>query len=760
MRLVSMPFLLRSAAVGVPMSSAQSAESAPNLQGCMDRVAQMLPYCNASLALDQRLDDLMARMNLTEKIAQITPQGGDVDLCTTETRGKPEIGLPKWLWLVEATSNIASGCPAEGHCATAFVGPMGMGASFNRTSWRMKGSVLGTEMRAFANTHGSRFSPHAGAPIGLTAFGPNINIARDPRFGRNSELPGEDPFLSGTYGYEMVAGMQERDAHGYPKVAAFLKHFTAYSMETNRMHDNHNISLYDFYDTYLPQFERAARAQPAGVMCSYTAENAQPSCSNNWLLNTVLRSWLPDAMVTTDCLAVPNLRGAPVFAKDDTHAAAYALMNGTDLEMGSDLFKHLGDAVAQGLASEARVDQAVRRSFRVLFELGRFDPPEATEWSNIGYDDINSTNHQRIAYEAALQSMVLLRNDGALPLSQGIRLAVVGPQALSRAGLLDDYASDQVCFGGDDHCITSISDALEAVNTDGRTCAFQGVDVNSRDDANIPEAMNCARDSDVIVLALGIDKLIEHEGIDRSDIVLPGLQEFFARQVLALEKPTVLVLTNGGALAIDTLTARASPAPYAIVEAFNPSVSGSKALAASLFGLENCWGKLPVTIYPRSFIYEQAMTNYDMTSGVGRTYRYYKGEPLFSFGFGLSLTSFRMACQARAIEAFAFLCIVANIGDRDGDEVVQVYHQALDIGAVSHPLPKRSLVAFERVSVKAAAAVEVDLKFTAEDFMIVNAAGERTLYPGTHRLIFSRGHGDDQPFDVQFPSHHPREIVL
>eukprot|EP00438_Fugacium_kawagutii_P024421 Skav222384 [mRNA] locus=scaffold2692:366758:368391:- [translate_table: standard] len=174
---------------------------------------------------------------LASVAGQVLPQRKDSRTCTTFTTGKPEIGLPPWLWLVETNSGVDSACPAENHCVTNFVGPMGMAASFNRTSWHLKGYVMGTEQRALSNIGASRFHPDHKNPVCLTAFGPNINIVRDPRFGRNSELASEDPFVSGTYAAQMVSGMQQRDEKGYKKTAAYLKHYTAYSTEANRGHD-------------------------------------------------------------------------------------------------------------------------------------------------------------------------------------------------------------------------------------------------------------------------------------------------------------------------------------------------------------------------------------------------------------------------------------------------------------------------------------------------------------------------------------------
>lgn len=759
----------RRAAVATALLAAPVLQTtaAPNWHGCMDSVSKSLPYCDTSLSREARLDDLMSRFNLTEKVRQITPQKTIGNECDAYTGGKPEIGLPPWHWLVETNTNIASGCPVEGHCATTFIGPMGLGASFNRSSWRLKGSVFGTEMRAFTNIGGSRYKPDGKNPICLTGFGPNINIARDPRFGRASELPGEDPFLSGTYAVEMVSGMQEKDSKGFPKMAAFLKHYTAYSRETDRGHDSYAISDFDFGDTYLAQYELAftevGAGRPYGVMCSYNAENGVPSCANNWLLNEKLRGWSPDALVTTDCGAVRNLKGTPVFAPDDIHAAAFALMNGTDIEMGGNEFGLLDQAVQQGLATEARITQAVRRSFKVHFDLGRFDPPESSDYANYGLEHVNSSLHQQISYEAALQGLVLLQNDGgALPLKQGVKVALLGPQGEAQDQLLSDYAADEQCFGGDYHCIITIKDALVSTNVGGQVVVAKGVEVADNSTAGIAEALEAAKASDVVVLAMGNGRAIEHEGQDRTDTKLPGIQEDFILQVLALNKPTVLVLTNGGAVAIDRLMERAQgqTAPYAIIEAFNPAVIGAKALAASLFGLENRWGKLPVTMYPHSYVQEQDMANYDMTVAPGRTYKYYNGTALYPFGYGLSLTSFALTCSQSEDAPMSVTCTVSNTGDLQGDEVVQVYHSAAHIGRVDHPVPSRALVDFSRVTVASHDQEELSFTITEEQLKIVNKQGVRTLYPGKHHIIFTRGVVDDEQVFVVDVKTGTAEIVV
>lgn len=425
---------------------------APNYWGCTSHNQSLreLPFCNASLSIEERLNDLMNRLTLKEKIAMLSPQSNLGDTCATHTASVSRIGLPQYMWLVETNTAVASHCLSH-KCATEFSGPLSIAASFNRTSWYLKGSVFGTEQRAFMNIHwhrGGQYIPHNQAleGIGLTAFGPNINQQRDPRFGRTSELPGEDPYLSGEYAKQMVNGMQERDSNGYPKVLAYLKHFAAYSKEADRGRDAYNISTFDLFDTYLPQFEKAfVEANATGAMCSYNGINGVPSCANSYLLNDILRNqWgRPDAHITTDCGAVHNLLYPPVHASSNASAAAYALMNGSDIEMGSTLYNdYLLQAIQQGLATEEAVDRALQRSYRPHFVAGRFDPPEKSDWYKLGEKDIYSDQHQAIQLDAALQGLVLLKNDNTngLPLNaKTTKIAVLGPLGTTREGLMSDY---------------------------------------------------------------------------------------------------------------------------------------------------------------------------------------------------------------------------------------------------------------------------------------------------------------------------------
>ena len=285
---------------------------------------------------------------------------------------------------------------------------------------------------------------------------------------------------------------------------------------------------------YLPAYAAGMmEGNASGVMCSYASTNGRPSCANGWLLQQVLRERFgrPDAVVTTDGGAVNNFRGPPLNASSDEQAAAWALNNGSDINDGPE-FQHLPSAVAQGLTTEAAVDAALTRSLTQLFVAGLFDPPDRVAWTTIGRDAINSSKHQAINADAAQQSLVLLRNrDATLPLARGARVAVVGPQAVSRGARLSDYASEQPCFAEQDQCIVSIAEALgEALGAPAVTSAA-GVDINSADESRVDAALRLASAADVVVLALGTDKTIEGETVDRENITLPGLQQRFGQQV-------------------------------------------------------------------------------------------------------------------------------------------------------------------------------------------------------------------------------------
>jgi len=718
----------------------------PSYWACRTPRTREMPFCNTSLSHMKRVQDIIDRLSLSEKVKMLSPDTELGNNCDTHTRGVPRLDIPQYMWLVETNTGVAAACLNKQQCSTVFPSPAAMAASFNRSSWKLKGHVISRELRAYNNANWHRRTGLESL-IGVTGFGPNINLMRDPRFGRNSELPSEDPFLSGEYAVEYVNGCQELDKNGHPRMLAFLKHFTAYSMEANRGHSDFNISKFDLFDSYLPQYKRAFQgAKAAGVMCSYNAVNGLPSCANGHLLQMMLRGeWKQEhALVTSDCGAVNNLMGPPVSAPTNESAAAMALNNGTDIEMGSEVyFNHLQNAVRLGLTSTHAVDAALKRSLLALMRTGRFDPVEDTEWTRIAPKVVGSKSHKEASYEAALQSFVLLKNSNeVLPLkAASSRIAVLGPQSLTQHGLLSDYAPAP-CFNASYSCITTIADAIKQENgKGGETLVAKGVDINSTDTSGMEKALRFAQNADVVVLVLGDDFTIETEGKDRESIQLPGIQQQFALKVLALGKPSILVLVNGGAMGIESLADHAD----AIIEAFYPGPEGGQALAHTIFGKENRWGRLPYTMYPSTYVKEQNMSNYDMAKYPGRTYRYYQQTPVFPFGSGLSYTTFALR-NADAIVEFPniyFHCSLYNEGrsddnDDDGDDaVLLLYHipSSEYRSQVSYPVPFRRVIAFDRVRIGKGKMKHIRFTISVNQLGLTNADGVKHVYAGKHTLL-------------------------
>jgi beta-D-xylosidase 4 len=697
------------------------------------------PFCNTSLSVEERVAWLLSNLTTLEKLGLI---GADpaYNACPLVDAGVARLGIPKYMWLDETNTGIASGCAAPGRCATTFPSPAGLAASFNRSVWRMKGEILSTEQRAMNNLHWTRFSPNQ-EPffIGVDGFGPNINMVRDPRWGRNDEVPSEDPFLAGHYAANYVRGMQEGPDQRYIKMIAFLKHYTAYSVETNRAAFNANISTFDFYDTFVAQFEIAfTQGRASGAMCSYASVNGVPSCANPLLLTELLRNkWgMEDSVITTDCGAVSNMYYYNHFAANLSDAAAKSLNAGTDLNTET-VFSGLDmiAAIATGETNVSMVDRALRRSLKLRFRAGLFDPVVNQPYTTLGLTDIATPAHRHQNYDSALQSFVLLRNDGnaVLPLkAKSQKIAVLGPKISSTMTLLEQYYGDQVCYGGGFDCITTLAQAMQSYGGGSAyVTPFQAINVTGSNASLIPEALAIARTSDVIVLALGLDRQVEGETVDRTNTDLPGLQASFAQQVLSLGIPTVVVFINGGMISFDNILN--TKTPLAIVEAFYPGFEGANALACTLFGCANRWGKLPVTIYPTTFQSEANFYSFDMTAAPGRTYRYYQGTPLYPFGWGLSYTNFSYNCS-QLFAAFQITCTVSNVGVVDGDEVVLAFHRvSSDIRAKwPHPFPKKNIVGFERLFIKARSSATVVFDFAESAFESTNNEGARRVYQGLH----------------------------
>eukprot|EP00759_Apiculatamorpha_spiralis_P036763 PhF_6_TR37047/c0_g1_i2/m.54220/K15920/XYL4; beta-D-xylosidase 4 len=721
----------------------------PCSHGCTLPNTTKMDFCNSKLHPEFRVASLLRQLTLTEKIG-LVGANPNFDTCPLVDQGVPRLGIPPMMWLVETNTAAASECLAPGKCATTFMSPAGLAASFNRTVWKNKGSVISTEMRAYNNIGWYRAIDGTNENnyfIGLSGYGPNINIVRDPRYGRNCEIPSEDPFLAGTYAAHMVKGMQQGEEDPrYLKMMAFVKHYTAYSVENNRGAFNGIIDTFDMYDTYLAQYKIAfVDGGASGAMCSYASINGIPSCASSFLMNDVVRTqWgRPDVLFTSDCGAVSNMVEQNHYASSYQDASAKALNAGMDLNTESTYTLTLQAAIAQNLTTEAILDEAVRRVLTLRMRTGMFDPLPGQVYTTYNENNISTPESNFRNYDGTAQGFVLLKNDGALPLKRGTRLAVIGPHALSQRGLLEDYFGDHVCYGpgatANFDCINQIGPQIASDNGASMTSVVLGVTVSGNDASGIPAAVQAATSADVVILALGLDTIdVEHEGVDRTTIGLPGLQSSLAQQILALNKTTIVVLVNGGAVAIDDLVGPAN----AIVEAFYPSTSGAAALSKALFGDFNRWGKMPFTIYQSNYINEVDMNDMSMTNKAGRTYRYYTGTPQYPFGHGLSYATNSLSCSA---EQFKVTCNVCNVvGMVPADEVIMVFHRAgehirRNISG-SHPVPAKQLIEFERVTLPATGSCQtVSFKLSHDMFGMTTQTGARVVYPGEHYVDVTNG---------------------
>ena len=495
----------------------------------------------------------------------------------------------------------------------------------------------------------------------------------------------------------------------------------------------------------------ALLSTPPRIRCSYNALNGVPMCANEWFQTRLMRGEWGLGLATgggsycqADCGAVTSIGPGDDsnvvhnYVANATLAAAAALNAGTDMDcFGGFNEGMLQAAIDAGYTSEAVVDASLKRTYTLQFLAGRFDPLEAQPLTRIPFEAIDSEDHRALAFEAALQGMVLLRNDaGILPLpavNEG-RIAVIGPMGNVSESLLGNYfqqrcAADPTTFD----CVPTIAAAMLAANGGSGVTFSQGVDMNNDGEGGISAALAAASEADTVVLTLGFDRTVANEALDRSDIRLPGRQLELALAILKLRRPrTVILLLSGTALSVDELAAWTGSAPIAIVQAFLPGQAGGVPIARHLFGFANRWGKLPVTIMPAAFAGQLPLDEMDMAVGPGRTYKYYTGAPLYPMGFGLSYTRFELqggACsvagasptgaqkgmpvQLRASDTMRCSAVVLNVGTRDGDEIVQVYvepdHQVVSwpAGATKVPFVLRRLATWERVFVGAGSAVTV-----------------------------------------------------
>ena len=682
----------------------------------------------------KRAKELVGKMTLEEKASQLKFDAPAI----------PRLGVPAYNWWNEGLHGVA-----RAGVATVFPQAIGTAAAFDTDLTEKIGDVIATEGRAKYNAYAAEGDRDIYK--GLTFWSPNVNIFRDPRWGRGHETYGEDPYLTGELGAAFVDGLQGDGE--YLKAAGCAKHFAVHSgPEALRHKFDAKASKKDMRETYLPAFEKLVkRAKVEAVMGAYNRTNGEPCCGSKTLMEDILRGeWNFEGHYVSDCWAIRDFHTNHMVTDTAEESAAMALKAGCDVNCGN-TYLHIMKAYEQGLVSEEDITLAAERLFTTRFLLGLFDE---TEYDKIGYDKLECREHLALADRAAAESVVLLKNDGILPLKkENLKaIGVIGPNANSRAALIGNY------HGTSSRYITVLEGIQDAVGENIRVYYSEGChlfkdrveSLGLRQD-RISEAVAVAKNSDVVILCLGLDETLEGEegdtgnsyaSGDKVDLLLPEVQRELLEAVVKTGKPVVLVNMTGSAMDLRFAQEHCN----AVVQAWYPGARGGRVVADILLGEISPSGKLPVTFYHDT----EELPDFEDYSMKGRTYRYFTGEVLYPFGYGLTygsaaLEEVKLNGQSAGAgsevvlsgEEIASLEVtVANTGDRDIQEVVQVYIKAVDSADAT---PNARLCGFVRVSVKAGEKVTVVVPVDQDALTVINEEGEKVS--GGNRYAVSVGFG-------------------
>ncbi len=685
------------------------------------------PYLDPTLPVEARVQDLVARMTLEEKIAQMIYTAPAIE----------RLGIPEYDWWNECLHGVG-----RAGVATVFPQAIGLAAMWNPAFLQRVAIAISDEARA--KHHEAVRRGDRSRYTGLTFWSPNVNIFRDPRWGRGQETYGEDPYLSARLGVAFVKGLQGDDPR-YLKVVATPKHYAAHSGPEGERHSfDACVSKRDLYGTYLPAFQACVQeGEAASVMGAYNRVNGEPCCASKTLLEDILRQeWGFDGFVVSDCGAIRDIYEGHKVVSTAAEAAALAAKAGCDLNCG-ETYVALRDAVAQGLITEAEIDCCVQRLFAARMRLGMFDPPEMVSYAQTPYSVNDCPEHRELAVRTAQESIVLLKNDGdLLPLAPDLRsIAIIGPSADDVDALLGNYQ------GTPSEAVTPLAGIRARVSADTVVRYARGSALCEASADERAEAVALARDADVAIVVLGLSQALEgeegqQEGVgggqisqgDRSQLSLPAAQEELLEAVHATGTPVVLVLINGSPLAINW----ADEHVPAIVEAWYPGEEGGTAIASVLFGDYNPAGRLPITFY-RSVEDLPPFEDYAME---GRTYRYFRGQPLYPFGYGRSYTQFAYdnlqvtPDTVPAGEPVRVRVDVRNVGRRAGDEVVQLYLRDVE---ASLPVPIRELQGVARVPLAPGEMRTIEFALTPRQMAVVDEQGQRVVEPGEFEVWVGGG---------------------
>lgn len=685
----------------------------------------------------ERAEELVEQMTLEEKVSQTLHGAAEIQ----------RLGIPKYNWWNEALHGIA-----RTGTATLFPQAIGLAASFDEELVAEMADIIATEGRAKYNMH----VKYGDRDIykGLTYWAPNVNIFRDPRWGRGHETYGEDPYLTSRLGVRFIQALQGDDPV-YMKAAACAKHFAVHSgPEGERHHFNAVASKQDMYETYLPAFKACVQeGKVEAVMGAYNRTNGEPCCGSKTLLQDILREeWGFEGHVVSDCWAVRDFHENHHVTNAPVESVTMAMNNGCDLNCGC-TYPHLVQAVREGRVDEKRINEAVINLFTTRMKLGMFEEPGTVPFDSIPYTENDTPEHNRINEKISEKTLVLLKNEGGLlPLNKNNMktIGVIGPNANSRVALVGNYE------GTASRYVTVLEGIQDYVGDDVRVMYSEGcalfkdrVCVLSEPNDRLAEVKGVCEASDVVIVCLGLDATLEGEegdtgnefaSGDKPDLNYPGLQNEILKAAYESGKPVVLVSLTGSAMDLSW----ADEHIPAIVQAWYPGSRGGEAVVRLLFGECSPEGKLPVTFY-RSVEELPEFTDYSMK---GRTYRYMEQEALYPFGYGLSYTEFSLSEPEITVyegdkvsetgiirkgTGMTVRTVIRNIGKMAGGETVQVYVKSCCDGT-----PNPQLKALKKVFLNPGEEQEVVLTLKPEAFELFDIdgaaqilSGEYCVYTGT-----------------------------
>lgn len=708
----------------------------------MPSAAQEYPFRDPKLPLDERVRDLVSHLTLEEKAAQMQ----------NLTPAVERLGIPAYNWWNECLHGVGRSWDK----VTVFPQAIAMAATFDPEALQEMGRITSTEARAIYN-EANRTGKGGLQYKGLTFWTPNINIFRDPRWGRGQETYGEDPYLTGLLGKAIVRGLQGDDPVRL-KTSACAKHYAVHSgPEPSRHVFNAEVSDYDLWDTYLPAFrDLVVDARVSSIMGAYNRFRQQPCCASDLLMLDILRGdWEFGGYVTSDCGAIDDFFKHHKTHPDAASAAADAVRHTTDLDCG-EIFGHLPEAVCRGLISEEEIDESLTRLMTIRFRLGAFDPAELDPYATIPYSVLESESHKAHALKMAHESMVLLKNNGLLPLPNNLRrIAVLGPNADAPDVQLGNYN------GVPSEIITPLI-GIRAKT--GAEIVYLRASDYTTPEADPDAIARAVEGVDLVIFVGGISPRLEGEegdagreklegfaGGDRTSILLPEVQTRIMQQVKRAGLPLIFVSMSGSALAFPWEAEHAD----AILQAWYGGQSAGTAIADILWGDCNPSGRLPVTFYAN----DAQLPDFNDYSMQNRTYRYFGGTPLYSFGFGLSYTTFGydtpvcLTRSPRTGEPLTLSTRVRNTGNRSGDEVVQLYVSYPDAPA---PKPIRTLKGVKRVTLQPGESRVVEFTLSPRDLALVGEDGTAACRSG--RISFYIG--GSQPVSASDMRQHSVELRI